>query len=106
MGAPEELIRGILAEIVEYARRRLQSDRYAPTLAQLGHPDGLVLPDFFPDLALPLLELTLVVLGDAAEMTLDERRAEIVRNLGEIVIWAALDLLIYLKTIAPPPTEG
>jgi hypothetical protein len=47
-----------------------------------------------------------VVLGDAAETTLDGRRAEIVRNLGEIAIWAALDLLIYLKTIAPPPTEG
>jgi hypothetical protein len=106
MGAPEELIRGLHAEIVEYARRRLQSDRYAPTLAQLGRPDGLVLPDFFRVFAPLLLELTVVVLGDAAETILDERRAEIVRNLGEIAIWAALDLLIYLKTIAPPPTEG
>jgi hypothetical protein len=106
MGAPEELIRGLLAEIVEYATRRLQSERYAPTLAQLGHPDGLVLPTYFPDLAQPLLELTVVVLGDAAETILADRRAEIVRNLGEIAIWPVLDLLIYLKTIAPPPTEG
>jgi hypothetical protein len=96
----------LLADIEEHARRELQSDRHAATLAQLGWPQGLVLPEFIPDVAVCLLELTLAALGSSAEGVLADRRAEVVAGIADDALDAALRGLRRARALAPPASEG